>query len=183
MDKLDIAENRAARKYSLAVQFARVAWGIGRLFFRLTPRPLYGLRRTILKCFGAKVGAQVNIANTALIYFPWNLEIGNWSAIGEHAYIYNLGPVQIGERATVSQRAHLCAGSHDYTQASLPLLTPGITVGDQVWICADAFIGPGVTVGEGAVVGACSVVAKPVEAWTVVAGNPARSIKKRKMVG
>ena len=109
------------------------------------------------------------------------LKIGDWSAIGEEALIYNLGSVTIGSMVTVSQRAHLCAGTHDYTQAALPLLKPPIVIRDQVWICADAFIGPGVTVGEGAVVGARSVAVKDVPAWTVVAGNPAREIKKREI--
>jgi putative colanic acid biosynthesis acetyltransferase WcaF len=182
MEELDIAQNRAQRKYPLRVQFMRMIWeGGGKLLFRLVPRPFYAPRRMILRCFGAKVGRKVNVANTASIYFPWNLEIGDWSAIGEHAFIYNLGKVVIGEKTTISQRAHLCAGSHDYTQASLPLLTPPIHVERQAWVCADAFVGPGVTVGEGAVVGARAVVVKSVESWTVVAGNPARLIRHRKL--
>jgi putative colanic acid biosynthesis acetyltransferase WcaF len=159
----------------------RVAWALGRVLFRLVPRPLYAPRRALLRLFGAKVGKQVNIANTATIYFPWNLEIGDWSAIGEQAYIYNLGKITIGEKATISQRAHLCAGSHDYRDPALPLLTPPISIGSQVWICADAFVGPGVSVGEGAVVGARAVAMKNVEPWTVMAGNPARFAKKRKL--
>ena len=181
MDDLNIEENRTGRKYPLRIQFLRLAWEMGKVIFRLVPRPLYASRRVLLRCFGAKVGKSVNIANTATIYFPWNLEIGDWSAIGEYAYIYSLGKVVIGEKATVSQCAHLCAGSHDYEDITLPLLTPPISVGDQSWICADAFIGPGVTVGEGAVVGARTVVVKDVESWAVVTGNPARFIKKREL--
>ena len=112
---------------------------------------------------------------------PWNLEIGDWSSIGEHAFIYNLGKVTIGSKTTISHRAHLCAGTHDYTDRSLPLLKLPITIQDSAWVCADAFVGPGVTVGEGAVVGARSVVVKDVEPWMVVAGNPAIAIKKREM--
>ena len=179
MGNLDIAENRSGRKYPLQVQLMRVAWALGKILFRLIPRPFYAPRRFLLRCFGAEIGKQVNIANSATIYFPWNLKVGDWSAIGEHAYIYNLGKITIGEQATVSQRAHLCAGSHDYTDPALPLLTPSITVGDQVWICADAFVGPGVTVGEGAVLGGCAVVCKNVEPWAVMAGNPACFVKKR----
>ena len=181
MGNLNIAENRTGQKYSLRVQLMRIAWAIGRGLFRLVPRPFYAPRRVLLRCFGAKIGKKVNIANTATIYFPWNLEMGDWSAIGEHAYIYNLGKILIGEKATVSQRAHLCAGSHDYTDPALPLLTPSISVGDQSWICADSFIGPGVTIGQGAVVGARAVVVKDVEACSIVAGNPARFIKKREL--
>lgn len=181
MAELDIADNRAARKYTFRVQVMRLGWSVGKIMFRLVPRPFYGPRRMLLRIFGARIGKRVNIANTAAIYFPWNLAIGDWSAIGEHAYIYNLGPVVIGEKATVSQRAHLCAGTHDYHDPALPLLTPPIEIGSQAWICADAFVGPGVVVGEGAVVGACAVVTKNVDAWSVVAGNPARMVKRREL--
>jgi putative colanic acid biosynthesis acetyltransferase WcaF len=133
----------------------------------------------ILRLFGARVGKQVQIYNSAKIYFPWNFSIGDWSAIGENALIYNLGPVSIGSEVTVSQRVHLCAGTHDYTDPSMPLLKPAIVVKDKVWICADVFIGPGVTIGDGAVVGAASVVTHKVPEWKVVAGNPAKVIKDR----
>ena len=154
-------------------------WGAGKLLFRFSPRPCFGWRRFLLRCFGAKIGARVNTYPTTRIYFPWNLTAGDWSAIGEDALIYNLGPVKIGDRATISHRAHLCAGTHDYGRADLPLLKPPIEIGSQAWICADAFVGPGVVVGEGAVVGARAVAVKNVEPWTVVAGNPARILKQR----
>lgn len=110
---------------------------------------------------------------------PWNLEIGDWSAIGEHALIYNLGKISIGEAATISHRAHLCAGTHDYTDPAMPLLKPPIHIDDQAWVCTDSYVGPGVNVGEGAVVGARAVLVKDVEPWAIVAGNPARPIGKR----
>ena len=180
-DGINIAENRSSRKYPMRVQIMRVAWAIGRVLFRLVPRPFYAPRRVLLRIFGAKVGKQVNIANTAIIYFPWNLEIEDWAAVGEWAVIYNLGKITIGKQATVSQGAHLCAGTHDYLDPALPLETAPINIGGRVWICADAFVGPGTAVGEGAVVGACAVVMKDVEPWNVVAGNPARFVKKREM--
>ena len=114
---------------------------------------------------------------------PWNLEIGDYSAIGEDALIYNLGKVTLGNNVTVSHRAHLCAGTHDYTEATLPLLKPPITLADNVWVCAQAFIGPDVVIGEGGVVGAAAVVTKNVGSWSVVAGNPAVFIKKRVLKG
>lgn len=178
---LDIKANRGAAKYSSGEMVLRILWGVGKLFFRFSPRPLFGWRCLVLRCFGAKVGRQVHIYNSTVIYFPWNLEIGDWSSIGEDALVYNLGRVKIGNKSTISHRAHLCAGTHDYTRADLPLLKPGIVIGDQAWICADAFVGPGVNVGAGAVVGARAVVMKPVEPWTVVAGNPSIVIKDRKI--
>jgi putative colanic acid biosynthesis acetyltransferase WcaF len=176
---LDIAANRQARKYSSGELIWRVIWSMGRLAFRLSPRPCFGWRRFVLRCFGAKIGAHVNTYPSTWIYFPWNLSIGDWSAIGEEAFIYNLGPVTIGEKVTISHRAQLCAGTHDYTQLNLPLLKPPIVIHSQAWICADAFVGPGITVGEGAIVGARAVVTKNVEPWAIVAGNPAKLIKKR----
>jgi putative colanic acid biosynthesis acetyltransferase WcaF len=177
--QLDIAANRRANKYSRHEMLLRLLWQVGAVLFRLTPRTAFATRRLLLRAFGARVGRAVNIYNSAVIYMPWNLEIGDWSCIGELAYIYNLGPIRLGERVTVSHRAHLCAGTHDYNLPELPLLKPPIVIGDQVWICTDAFVGPGVSVGEGAVVGARAVVTQDVTAWSVVAGNPAVPVKQR----
>lgn len=128
---------------------------------------------------GATIGRHVHIYPSAHIYYPWMLDIGDESAIGEKSLVYNLGQVSIGAKVTISHRAHLCAGTHDYTDPALPLLRPPITIGDQAWICADAFVGPGVQIGEGAVVGARAVVFKDVAAWQVVGGNPAQVVKQR----
>jgi putative colanic acid biosynthesis acetyltransferase WcaF len=177
--ELDISANRRKRKYSRSEMLHRLLWSFVRPVFRFSPRPCYAWRRFVLRCFGASIGHHVQIHNSSRIYFPWNLSVGDWSSIGEDAFIYNLGSVSIGQKATISQHAHLCAGTHDYTQPDLPLLKPPITIKDQAWVCADAFVGPGVVVGEGAVVGACAVVIRDVEPWMVVAGNPARVVKQR----
>lgn len=181
MSTLDIAANRKARKYSAGELLLRVLWGIGQWGIRLSPRPCFGWRSFVLRCFGAKLGVHVHTYASTKIYFPWNLTVGDWSAIGEDAFIYNLGPVMIGSKVTISHRAQLCAGTHDYTRADLPLLKPPIIVKDQAWICADAFVGPGVTIGEGAIIGARAVAMKDVPAWTIVAGNPAKLIKRREL--
>ncbi len=178
---LDIARNRAIAKYSAGEQLRRILWGIGWIVFRLSPRPCYGFRRLLLRCFGAQIGSNVNVSPTARIYFPWMLQVGDFASIGDDVYLYNLGVLSIGPRATISQRAHLCGGSHDYTVPSMPLLRLPITVEADAWVCADAFVGPDVTVREGAVVGARAAVFKDVEPWTVVGGNPARVIKLRRL--
>src|ERR1044071_2668657 len=178
---LDIEQNRSATKYTAGEMLRRVLWGFGRWLFRLSPRPFFGWRCCVLRLFGAQIGREVHIYSSAIIYFPWNLRIGDWSAIGEGALVYNLGLVTIGQNVTVSQRAHLCAGTHDYRKPDMPLIKPPIDIHDQAWVCADAFVGPGVTVGEGAVVGARAVAMKNVEPWTVGAGNPARFIRKREL--
>lgn len=180
---LNIESNRATRKYPLKIQFMRILWGsIGSFIFRLIPRPLYMVRSMVLRLFGATIGRHVHISNTVKIYFPWNLTIGDWSSIGDYAYIYSLGPIYIGSKATISHRAHLCSGTHDYNSSILPLITQPINIGDQVWVCADAFVCPNISIGVGAVVGSRSVVTKNVEDWVVVAGNPAKKIKNRELI-
>lgn len=181
MTELDIEANRRAVKYSAREQAARVLWGFAAPLFRFSPRPMFGWRRFLLRLFGARIGRKVHVYGSARINMPWNVSVGDYSAIGELVEVYALGPISIGSRVTVSQRAHLCAGTHDYTDPALPLLKPPITIGDQAWICADAFVGPGVTVGEGAVIGARAVAVKDVGPWAVVVGNPAREIRKREL--
>jgi putative colanic acid biosynthesis acetyltransferase WcaF len=105
--------------------------------------------------------------------------MGEYCSLGPAVTVYNLGKVTIGHNTVVSQNAYLCGGTHDYTLTTMPLIKAEITIGNNVWICAGAFIGPGITVGDGAVVAARAVVVKDVEPWTVVGGNPARFIKTR----
>lgn len=178
---LDIDAARAARPYSRREYLGRALWALATPLFRCSPRPLFGWRRLLLRCFGARVGRAVHVDPSARIEIPWNLDLGDGAAVGAHAWLYSLGPIRIGARATVSHRAHLCAGSHDYTDPSLPLLRTGLSVGADAWICSDAFIGPGVAVGEGAVVGAAAVAMRDVPPWNVVAGNPARFVKMREL--
>jgi putative colanic acid biosynthesis acetyltransferase WcaF len=176
---LDVRQNRQARKYTSDEMTRRVLWTLAQPFFRFSPRPCFGWRRFLLRRFGAKIGRSVHVYPSTIVYFPWNLEVGDESAIGEQAFIYNLGRVTLGSRVTISHRAHLCAGTHDYTKPEFPLLRPPIVIGSDAWICADAFVGPGVTVGEGAIVGARAVAMKDVKARTIVVGNPARETKTR----
>jgi putative colanic acid biosynthesis acetyltransferase WcaF len=179
MSSTRIDVNRQVRNYSRGILLKRGLWAVVRPAFRYSPRICFGWRRFLLRLFGASIGRKVNIYNSARIYMPWNLEIGDWSSIGEEAFIYNLGRVTIGKSVTISPRAYLCAGTHDHKKSSMPLIFSPITIGDQAWICTDAFIGPNVTVGEGAVVAARGVVTKHVEPWDIVAGNLAKSIGKR----
>jgi putative colanic acid biosynthesis acetyltransferase WcaF len=178
---VDVEQNRRGKKYSSAEMVRRVLWTLVQPLFRFSPRPCFGWRRFLLRCLGAKIGRRVHVYPSAIIYFPWNLEAGYESAIGEQVFIYNLGRVTLGPRVTISHRAHLCAGTHDHTKSVFPLLRPPIVIGSDAWICADAFVGPGVTVGEGAIVGARAVAMKDVKPRSIVVGNPARESKKREI--
>ena len=177
--ELDISNCRSLKPYSRSEYIGRALWAIALPFFRYSPRPFFSWRRFILRLFGSKIGKEAHIDPTAKIYLPWKLILGNQTSIGENAIIYNLGLVTIGDRVTISQRAHLCAGSHNYSSPSMELLRLPIQIEAQAWICADAFIGPNIKIGESSVVGAASVVVKDVPSGQVHAGNPAKFIKKR----
>ena len=174
--QLDVAANRAARKYSRREQTLRMLWSFGRWLIVLSPHPCHGWRRMVLRLFGARVGPEARIHSSTIVYMPWNFELGEWAAVGPDVFIYSLGRVRIGARATVSYRTHVCAGSHDFTDPTLPLTKPAVTIADDAWVGTDAFIGPGVTVGVGAIVAARAVVVKDVEPMTVVGGHPAQPI-------
>jgi putative colanic acid biosynthesis acetyltransferase WcaF len=176
---MDIKENRAARKWTRKELAGRLLWAACRPLFCLSPKQLWGWRCFLLRLFGAKVGRDVHILPSVRVFIPWNLEIGDWSSVGFDALIYNLGPVKIGSKVTVSQRAHVCAGSHDFRDPTMPLTKQPIDIGDEAWICADAFVGPGVSVGSRAVVAARAVVVKDVRDGEIVGGNPAKVIGNR----
>jgi putative colanic acid biosynthesis acetyltransferase WcaF len=175
----DVQANRRSRKWSRRELSGRLLWALAQPLFRLSPRPLWAWRRVLLRSFGARIGSHVHIYPSVRIAIPWNLTIGNLSAIGDRAFVYNLGPVTIGERTTVSHQAQICAGSHDHSQPDFPLLKLPVSIGNGVWICADAFVGPGTRVGDGAIVAARAVVVKDVASGTIVGGNPAKLLRLR----
>ena len=109
-----------------------------------------------------------------------DLTIGEEATIGDRAILYALGRITIGARATISQGAHLCAGTHDYREPSFPLLKLPIVIGEGAWICADAFVGPNVIIGDFAIAGARAVVMRNVLPRAIVTGNPARPTGQRK---
>lgn len=179
--KLNISKSRKNIPYSFNEYLGRILWSLISPLFRYSPRPFFNWRSFLLRLFGAKIGRNVHIYPTTKIYLPWNLIVEEESSIGEWTLIYNLGLVTIGKQSTISHRAHICAGTHDYKDLSLPLLRYPIEIGSKVWICSDAFVGPNIKIDDGAVVAAAAVIVKDVSANKIVAGNPAKHIKIRKM--
>lgn len=157
----------------------RILWFLlnGTIFNLLTRKQKVAL----LKLFGAKVKNWSMFKRGVRIYSPWNLTIGN-ALVGPHVEIYDKGEVKIGDDVIISQDAYLCTASHDTTSPTMDLITKPIVIEDNVWIAAKATILPGVTIGEGAVVGACAVVSKDVPPWSVVVGNPARVVGRRNLM-
>lgn len=158
----------------------RILWIIiNQTLFRLSIGRLgWPIRKTLLRFFGATIDKDAYIYETAIIFAPWNLTVKR-ACIGPHTNIYNKDLIVIGNDSVISQGAYLCTASHDISSLMLPLTTAPIIIKDKSWVAAEAFVGMGVTVDEGAVVGARAAVFKDVEPWTVVGGNPAKFIKKR----
>lgn len=169
---------------TIANKIARLLWLIvWRFFYRPTPRVFHSWRSFLLRIFGAKIGKSVHPYPSARIWAPWNLEMGDHSCLSENVDCYCVDKIIIGAHSTVSQYSFLCSASHDYTQEVMPLVTASITIGERVWITADVFVGPGVTIGDGAVVTARSSVFSDLPPWMVARGNPAVPVKKRKYKG
>jgi len=138
-------------------------------------------RRILLRLFGAKLGKDLNIKPGVKIKMPWRLEVGDYSWIGEKVWIDNLAPVVIGKHCCLSQEVYLCTGSHDWQASRFDLITAPITICDNAWVGAKAVVGPGVTVGEGAVLALGSVATMDLKPWWVYQGNPAMPLKERKI--
>jgi len=151
------------------------------LFFRLSIVHLSPLRRFLLRLFGANVGEKVLIYPSVKIWAPWNLSLGHRSVIGPNVILYNVDRIEIAEDVTISQNVHLCTASHNIESIERELIHTPIIIERGSWVFADAFVAMGVKIGEGSIVGARSVVTKNVAAFNVVAGNPAKVIKKRKV--
>ena len=169
-----------AASFSLRNRAMRALWiVVWMLFASWTPPPMHRWRGVLLRLFGAKVHPTARIYGSVKVWYPPHLDVGEQAVLGPQVRCYNQGQITIGKRAIVSQGASLCTGTHDVRDPAFQLVTRPIVIGAQAWICAEAFVGPGVTVGEGAVLAARGTTFKDLTAWDVHLGNPAVRIKSR----
>jgi putative colanic acid biosynthesis acetyltransferase WcaF len=166
--------------FSLSNRFRRLLWGcMWFILARWTPPFAHKWRIFLLNLFGARVTYESYVYPDVKIWAPWNLVIKRHGTLARGVTCYNIAPISIGEKSVISQGAHLCTGTHDYRKASFPLQSFPITIEDHAWICADSFVGPGVTVHEGAILSAAGATFRNLDAWSIYTGNPAAFLKKR----
>ena len=183
MSLLDAEKTRpleGGASFSLGNRLFRVVWALAWfLLARFTPPPLHAWRRLVLRAFGARIAAGARVHASVAIWHPGNLEIGSGALVGPGARLYNQGAIRIGARTVISQRAHLCASSHDVNDPHFQLVLRPVTIGEGCWVAAEAFVGPGVTMGDRSVLAARGALFRdtgPDEIWS---GNPAALLKRR----
>jgi putative colanic acid biosynthesis acetyltransferase WcaF len=177
----DLSRFRVPREFRgrsvIGVQFW---WLFQTTVFHWSPQFAYGFRRWILRCFGAKIGKGVIVRPSAVITYPWKVVIGDYAWIGDDVVLYSLGEIEIGAHSVISQSSYLCAGDHDYTQAHFPIRASKVTIGPQAWVAADVFVAPGVSIGQGTVIGARSSVFGDMPPGMVCFGYPCKPVKARR---
>jgi putative colanic acid biosynthesis acetyltransferase WcaF len=159
----------------------RMVWNVCRaLLYRTSPRPFHAWRAFLLRRFGATLGPGCHFYPDSKVWAPWNLVCADAVTAADGVDIYNPAPMRFGSHAILSQDAFVCGATHDYDDPRFPLLAYAMDIGAYAWICARAMVAPGVSVGEGAVLGMGSVATKDLEPWRVYAGVPAVKVKQRK---
>lgn len=169
--------------FSLRHRLFRLAWTlVWKSFGIWTPTPMHAWRNFLVRCFGGQIAHTAKIYPGVHIWYPPNLIMGQFSCIGTKANCYCMAPITFKTYALVSQGAHLCSGTHDIDDPHFQLQTRPITIESNAWVAAEAFVGPGVTIGEGAVLGARGVAFRDLDAWTVYVGNPAKALRPRRRI-
>lgn len=161
--------------------FILLWWLVQAIIFPLTLHSSHSIRCWLLRLFGAKIGAGVAIRPTARITYPWKLEIGDYSWIGDDVVLYSLDDIYIGQHCVISQESYLCTGSHDLQDPAFNLQVAPIAIGNGAWIAADCFVAPGVTIGANAVIGARSSVFSDIPQQQVAWGSPCKARYTREM--
>jgi putative colanic acid biosynthesis acetyltransferase WcaF len=155
-------------------------WLLAQPLFLSSPLPGSRLRVLLLRLFGARIGTGVTIKPGVRVKFPWRLLVGDHSWVGEDVWLDNLAEIRIGSHCCLSQGAYLCTGSHDWSNPGFTLVTKSIVLEDQVWLSARSIVGPGVTVGEGAVLALGSIATRDLARWHIHQGAPAIPLKPRR---
>lgn len=168
--------------HSLGSRVKRVLWNVVQAtVFRWIPRPLHSWRARVLRLFGARVSLKARVCPRARIWGPWNLVMGDYATLADDVDCYCVDTIEIGAHTTVSQYSYLCGATHDHEDPRFTLSPRPIRIGSSCWVAADVFVGPGVTIGDGTVVGARSSVFGDLPAWKVCVGTPARPVGERKI--
>ncbi|MEG1212475.1 MAG: colanic acid biosynthesis acetyltransferase WcaF [Leclercia sp.] len=154
-------------------------WAVQATLFAGSPQIAYRWRAFLLRLFGAKIGKNAVIRPSVKITYPWKLTLGDNAWVGDDAVLYTLGDISIGANSVVSQKSYLCTGSHDYMSQHFDIHAQPIVIGDKCWLATDVFVGPGVSIGDGTVIGARSSVFKSLPANKLCRGNPAVVIRER----
>ncbi|WP_213803602.1 WcaF family extracellular polysaccharide biosynthesis acetyltransferase [Granulicella sp. dw_53] len=161
----------------------RSAWlFFGLPLFRCSLLPFSALRVSLLRLFGAKVGAGVVIHSEVVIKYPWHITIGDHCWIGERSWIDSLTSVRLGNNVCISQGAYLCTGNHDWSDPNFGLMVRPIELKDGSWVGAKSMLLPGATLSEGAIAAAGSVVSGAIPSFEIFAGNPAVFLRNRRVV-
>jgi putative colanic acid biosynthesis acetyltransferase WcaF len=169
--------------FSFKQRIARFTWIVcWSILYRFSPRPFHSWRALLLRLFGAEMGPNCHFYPTSRVWAPWNLICEDQVTLGDGAEIYNPAPVYFSSHAILSQNSYLCGAAYDFDDSEFSLLAYAMEVGAYAWVCARACVGPGVKVGEGAVLGLASVATCDLEPWGVYAGVPAAKVKDRKRV-
>lgn len=159
--------------------YVQLWWLVQAIFVGLSPQVFYGWRRFWLRRFGAQIGKKVLIRPSVKITYPWKVSIGDYSWIGDDVVLYSLGEIEIGSNTVISQKSYLCTGSHDYTKETFDIFAKKIKIGNSCWLATDVFVAPGITISDGAILGARSSVFNNVDTNTINVGSPSKMIRKR----
>ncbi|MCD2258230.1 putative colanic acid biosynthesis acetyltransferase [Psychroserpens luteolus] len=154
-------------------------WIVEKTLFAWSPQFFYGWRRFLAKLFGAKIGKNVLLRPSVKMTYPWKVSIGDNSWIGDDVVLYSLGEIEIGSNTVISQKGYICTGSHDYNKTDFPIYAKKISIGNECWLATDVFVAPGISIGDGTVVGARSSVIDNLDGFSVFVGSPAKFLKKR----
>ena len=180
LDANDVDTWSGGASFTLRNRLYRLAWMVTwRLFASWTPAPMHGWRMFLVRLFGGKTTRTGGIYPSARIWSPANFELGEQAFVGPDVKIYSMAKITLEPYALLSQGVHICAGTHDIEDPNFQLQARPIIIGARAWIAAEAFVGPGVTVGQGAVLGARGCAFRDLEPWTVYAGNPAKPLRAR----